>query len=434
MTDQYGNGEHPEAGHEEMTEAEAWHDDQPPVDDFADQPSEEMATVSEESEVPEEEQSFETEEEKKKSMLLPAAAGLGGLLFLGAVLYWQFGTGNSSSPSIPAPPPLTTASNAPVPVAAKTPASNSTNDSEIDNIKPSTPASDVAPTTSLASADSKTVSVASSSNGVATPVALPAPVSAPASSEQPATIPAATLAKAPPAPVVVAPTPAPTPVAAPVPAAAPVTAVASSSAPLLTPPPSANSVAASLPKDASIDARLNSLSTHVEELQKSLTEATQQLSKVSNMLAAGAQPAPPTSSNVDDRLNKIEQQLLQMQHARPVTAASPVVTEETPTEVVADATPEKPVAKPVSHVSHKTSHKVASRKSSAHTVKVAAAPASHWVLRAASPNEAWVSNGNSSSDFRHVQVGDTLAGLGRIRAIRQVGDDWVVDGSQGSLR
>ena len=94
MTDKYGtDANHETAAHDDMTEAETWQDDQPPVDDFADQPLEETATVSEEEgELPDDDQSGMIIDEKKRSLMLPIAAGLGGMLFLGAVLYWQFGT------------------------------------------------------------------------------------------------------------------------------------------------------------------------------------------------------------------------------------------------------------------------------------------------------------------------------------------------------
>ena len=179
--------------------------------------------------------------------------------------------------------------------------------------------------------------------------------------------------------------------------------------------------------------RLNALTAHVEDLQKALAQTTQQLSQISNMVAA-KMPASPQDSAIENRLNKIEQQVLQIQHAEPVTAASPVVTQETSTAVVADATPEKPAVK--SSVStHKrkvppkpshVTHKVSSAKSTK--------TSSHWTLRAATPNEAWVSNGDSSDEFRHVQVGDTLSGIGRIEAIRQTGDNWTIEGTQGSVR
>ncbi len=55
------------------------------------------------------------------------------------------------------------------------------------------------------------------------------------------------------------------------------------------------------------------------------------------------------------------------------------------------------------------------------------------MLRAATPEEAWIATSPSSTDLVSVRVGDNLPSLGRVQAIKQIGDRWVVEASQGSV-
>jgi hypothetical protein len=184
----------------------------------------------------------------------------------------------------------------------------------------------------------------------------------------------------------------------------------------------------------STDARLAALSTHVDELQKSLDQATQQLGQVTNMVAAAQPPSSSLTSNTsqEDRLNKVEQQLMQVQHNSATTGQemlASTVMERAPTVV--------PKAK---HGKHKTKHRTArhrsSKTASQHSIRQHDKPSSSssWVLRAATPDEAWVAKDASSRDLRPVHVGDQLPGIGRVQAIRQNGDSWVVQGSEATLR
>ena len=43
--------------------------------------------------------------------------------------------------------------------------------------------------------------------------------------------------------------------------------------------------------------------------------------------------------------------------------------------------------------------------------------------------EAWVAKDSSTAELRHIQVGDELPGIGRVKSIQQVGDSWTVQGS-----
>ncbi len=393
MTDNYGSGPHDHevgADHEQdmTSETEAWQGDQPPVDDFADHAPEETATVSEETEVMGEDSDTQESTPKKASLILPIVAGVGGLLFLGALLYWQFGGPKPPvSPFAPLPPLSTAALETAAPKPTAAPDNGNT---DVGNPKPAP--EDVAPTTALAPVTD------------AAPVPSPAPV--------PAAVPVAAMPPANPASV---PTTSAPPLVTP--------AVPASVVPAAVMPPA---TAASAPAAGNaVETRLNALSAHVEDLQKSIAQATQQMNQVSNMIAANPSPGPA----FEDRLNKIEQQLAQAQHAAPV--ATPDMSVEQPDQSVVRSKPRaamKTKHKTVRHQSvrvvHKATHRAAPKKSSS----------AHWVLRAATPDEAWVATDATSSELRHVQVGDTLTGLGRVLAIHQNGDNWVVEGSQGTVR
>lgn len=55
-----------------------------------------------------------------------------------------------------------------------------------------------------------------------------------------------------------------------------------------------------------------------------------------------------------------------------------------------------------------------------------------WELRFAQPGKAMLAE-KGASDFRTVEVGDTLPGLGKITLIDQVGGRWIVRGTQGTV-
>lgn len=57
----------------------------------------------------------------------------------------------------------------------------------------------------------------------------------------------------------------------------------------------------------------------------------------------------------------------------------------------------------------------------------------NWVLRAAQDGEAWISP-TAQGQLRHVKVGETIPGLGRITAIELKNGRWVVSGTQGTVR
>lgn len=409
MTDKYGSEPHPdEAGHDQhmADENETW-TGEPPVDDF--HAGEEAATVSEEIESAEDTVASQ-ENSSKKSLALPIIAGVGGLLFLGAVLYWQFGASSSNSMPVASVPPLSNPMAPPVattdaPVSTPAAADIST---DISNLKPAAP--DVAPTTGLTPVAADAVvkpvpnlMVAPSDTATAAPLS---DATAVALSPKPATI-----------------TPAPTPSA--VVAATPLPPTPTS-VPVIVAPPSVTATTPAAAKDNSVDVKLAALSARVEDLQKSLAQATQQLSQVSAKLSADASTTNP---GLDERLNKIEQKLNQTQ---PSSKLAAVVASDTGAEVmptVYKSHAHKTHVKKVSYIhTKKPLHKAVSHE------KEAAVDAPHWVLRAATPDEAWVATDANSPELRHVQIGDTLAGIGTVQAIHQNGDKWVLQGSSGTLQ
>lgn len=439
MADRYG--ENTGQNHEEQgSQAETWHDDRPPVDDFADpeHAGEEGVTVSHESEPGMEDQEMPG---RRKSMLMPLMAGAGGLVILGGLVWWQFG--RAPQPPMMMPQPAVTASaqnKAPAPEA--TPSAPSTGgDTDIRSLyagskEPAGAAADTAPKTAM--------------------IPVPPPEAAPQPSPENAPPPAA--ASAPAAPVA--------PAAAP--ASAPATAPTTAMAPVPPPPPASTGVptGTATPAEtaktevpakmsATEQTRVQTLEARLDEMEKSLDQATKQLNQVSNMVAATA-PTAAGSNAVEDRLSKIEQGLQSLERgqaaalsARAAEQATANKSAQAVEKTVAAPAPEpeeaapalQPVAEeappPAEHPAVKKAKARAKPKTSAsHKTKTHAAktaPVTHWVLRAATPQEAWVSEGEDSPQLRHVGIGDSLPGIGRVQSIRQVGDDWVVEGSSGTI-
>ncbi len=85
----------------------------------------------------------------------------------------------------------------------------------------------------------------------------------------------------------------------------------------------------------------------------------------------------------------------------------------------------------------KTSKATAKKKKKTKTISYEnkrPAPTTPWVLRAATPDAAWVSTSSHAAELRRVAVGESLSGIGKIVEIRQNGDIWEVVGSSGTLR
>lgn len=391
MTDEHGSEsqpvheEVPGQEHQAETEAGVWSDDHPPVDDFADagNVNEEAASVSQEATADSDETSMPPAAPSRS--MLPLFAGIGGILLLGAVIYWQFG--HSS------PPPMMAPQASPKSSSSLSTASNTKSQAPT-TLAPTTKKVEEGDITSLYKPANEPSSSASTET---------APTTAMATTPEP-TAPPAPAMPANPVPAAVAPAaPAPTVAVAPV-----------------------------------ADTRIDSLTVRMDGLEKSIQAAIQQLAQLNNMVAAN-QAMPPVSGQaspaLEDRLNKIEQNLMQIEHNQ--TAKAP------PVSMPAEAeTSSETVAKPVSHHTKSTSHKHVSKKARSAThhnvpmapMPVASSPSSSWVLRAATPSEAWVAADARSAELRHVQVGDTLSGIGQIHAIRQTPSGWEIDGATGTIR
>jgi len=147
------------------------------------------------------------------------------------------------------------------------------------------------------------------------------------------------------------------------------------------------------------DQRIEELTARVEDLQKALDSANSRLSQMSNMVAASVHPvgegvsivAKPTTLSVKPHPHH--------HHATPV---------------------KKPVHKPAVET---------------HTLpETPPAAATHWVLRAAVPGQAWLSLDATSTDLKQVKVGDSVPGIGKVTAITHMGDNWIVQGSAGTIK
>ena len=183
---------------------------------------------------------------------------------------------------------------------------------------------------------------------------------------------------------------------------------------------------------AAEDQRIAALTARIDNLQKALDQATQQLGQVTNMVAATTTTATtsPASSNnkeLEDKIDRLEQQIAAMNRAAPVTVAT-------------ESAPKPVMTAPVYHrpAPHKVVHKIV-KKPSVEVEKDAlppapTPPAQTWVLRAAMPGQAWVATSATSHDLKAVHVGDTLPGVGRVTAIQDQNGSWSVKGTTGSIQ
>ena len=362
----------------EGAEASAWHGDQPPVDDFAD-PShhgDEAASVSEDTGEVEEEVV-----EKQKSKLIPMVFVLAVLLLGGGGAYWWFTR---------------------VPTDGEKPVATA--------VTPPVKTEPVAPTTGAIATDTPLPSTA---------IAEPTPASTP---DVPM-VPPSKLADAPVPEKVPTPQEAANllpPVAAepPIPLLAgqktPQAAPSISPAPVPTVPPV---LVAPISAPTAPDQRVVALSSRVDELERLLSQTSQQLNEVTAKNAK--------TEEVNARLMKLEKRV--DQQARHVVPTHTEIADEN----FYAKKPEPKVQKPVvTHTKAVPAPKVAPKPVEA----VKAVPAVVWIIRAAIPNEAWVAKDSSTSALQHVKVGDVLSGIGRITAIHQKADKWVVDGTEGSIR
>jgi len=209
----------------------------------------------------------------------------------------------------------------------------------------------------------------------------------------------------------------------------PVSPVSPTPAPATT--PSVNTVSAS---DQQLDTRLSNLSARIDELKKKLDQTGQELSQINT--------APGTAAgtvSIEDRLTKIEQQLAQAEHSTP-SLATPATADQTPEGMTslekepAVAAPQEKPHKELKAKHHETRATKTKRSSKKSGKTRATSSRTKWILRAATPDEAWVAKDASSTELHHVRVGENLPGIGRVLDIQQSGDNWIVKGTHGTVR
>ena len=130
----------------------------------------------------------------------------------------------------------------------------------------------------------------------------------------------------------------------------------------------------------------------------------------------------------------MEQEIADLRRAPPALAA-PVAAPNEAIAVTASPVKAHVPSSVVKHrENHQESHKVAHKAVKKAPVAEAAPEPPQWVLRAASPGQAWVATSAVSRDLKQLHVGDSLPGIGRVTAIQQQGDAWLVQGTTGTIR
>ncbi len=179
-------------------------------------------------------------------------------------------------------------------------------------------------------------------------------------------------------------------------------------------------------------------------MKKSLDQISQQLVQAQATMASAA-TSTAANAQVEERIAKVEQHLAQIEHAPPASSLTAMADQQEPaaaTQAAAPATPKPAIHKALHHKTKKHVSKKASAKTAKHAAPSApaeapaqtAAASGNWVLRAATPDEAWVAKDATTPELKHVRVGDDLPGIGKVQAIHQTGDSWAIEGAQGTVR
>ncbi|MER2519075.1 MAG: hypothetical protein ABTQ34_00090 [Bdellovibrionales bacterium] len=394
---------------------QSWQGHEAPVDDFSDPAAEGMAHVTEASEeamdadTPDSTSAKNTTKSPMKWM--PAATVVGGIIFIGALLYLQFGSPPPTSSiallqqkpaatgQLPAPPE--TQSNAAVaPTSSLTP------------ISVATQGPSAQPSSSINAMEQKGVALPES-NGLV-PTTAP-PSSAETSAELNATVPAkkpsqnemanfetydtaksALLLPDREQPATAAPQ---------------TDATAKASSPIATPPDISSATSpqpVAAESSPSSNANLTSLTSQIENLQKELKNAQQQLAQANARLQELQDETSASSKAANNQLS-----------------LSLPSNDEDSFETQKKQPPPSSVKKKRTDSTQKSTRTVAKKPDASGQI---------WVLRAAGPDEAWVSKAKDSRAIQPVRIGDALSGIGRITAIRQDGDSWIVEGTQGIVK
>ncbi len=411
-------------------EAEGWQDDLPPEDDFHD--AEALAEDGMEEtleEGGEEETVADGQSDKRKGkLILFSMLGI-GVLFVGGLLYLQFGGESGPSAALPIGSVID------VEAVAK------------DKTKKAEPELYVTPTTGETDISSlyKTSQQQAGAGGTALPSAVDSLTGGGADkaalgesteiiTDNPSP-PAPTIAKIENIPV--------PPLSAQKEQVAPPPSAEASLTPEPAPSASLAPIPASLgggepqkqnPSLAEAEVRLGKMEEQLGALKKELDEALQKnIELVKQLEVTQNAKAASETQGLEEKVRQLEQQLAVAQEskgkkAEPAAQASSGLFVE---EMSGSAAEPRSVAKKKT-----TKPKTVAKKKKATTPKkkTASSSSSGWVLRAATPDAAWVSTSSHSAELRRVGVGESLPGIGRVVEIRQNGDVWEVVGSSGTLR
>ncbi len=413
---------------EEETGAEAWQEELPPEDDFQDAPDQGEEALDDEGVPSSEEEVIIGDKKRGKYVLLGVVAV--GVLLVGGMAYLQFG-GETQEGARPVP----LASVVDVKKIQKE-AGVAGQETEEAAVTPRTGQADIA---SLYRAAQQ-----QQAQGAA---ALPKSLDPLAQTEEAdkTSLGVSTGIISPPGQEEASqPSPAKGPVSAPPPAAsaAPVAAPQVSSVEALPvvesrPEVSATKAAAPVAITNENAESISDLRAQIKELRQQVSELKASLDQALKEKETGAEKpkALEEEAALLARLERIEKTLGEKKaSAEPPKPQASIALQETAEpsdENVASSPKEEKKAAP----KKKAVAKPAPKKKKTENVKISEpSEKESWVLRAATPEAAWVSKGDYAAALRRVAVGETLPGLGQIKEIRQKGETWEVVGTMGVLK
>lgn len=166
---------------------------------------------------------------------------------------------------------------------------------------------------------------------------------------------------------------------------------------------------------------LEAVDNRLEELSKRMEQIEGEIGTVKDSKQAGTQELEQTIATLKDEIAALKN--------RPAAPEAPASTKKAaaapePAQTD-DAGLEEEAPKPVVK---KASKPKAAKKSASPT-----AVSGRWELRAAQPGRAWVSK-PGERDMQSVEVGQTLAGIGRVTAILYQNGRWTVQGTSGQIQ
>jgi hypothetical protein len=158
------------------------------------------------------------------------------------------------------------------------------------------------------------------------------------------------------------------------------------------------------------DDKLADMGQRLDVLEHQIDDLTKAVDRLASSQSSASPALSSTVSSLQAAVNQLQ---------RDVKSAP-----RTETAATATSAP-RPVA------STTTTSRPANREATASQTNTSRT--SNWVLRAAQDGEAWISP-TAQGQLRHVKVGETISGLGRITAIELKNGRWVVSGTQGTVR